>query len=122
MIETKVDLLATNASAAVIPKSLADSLAKSTKNVKLRDSIEQSKGETIVVTKDIIEELREFFSNAEKRMTQARENKTTSSGRPRLPEPTPEEIENFTPREKLRWQNRVWQRQSRANRGITMNP
>lgn len=116
MINTKEELLQSTASAAVISTALLEEITLETKLPALL-AINIKDKASIVINRGIIDSIKSRLNPTDK-MAPVRAARKSNGGRKRLPEPTPEEIANMKPEERLRYNNRIWQRNSRKARGI----
>lgn len=114
MINNVEDFLKTYSKFFVISKGLAEQLYKSTRNAKLKVAMKRS---PVLITKELHEVLKNKVIMGKESISKARAARKTGGGRPRLP--IPENSENLSREEKLRLYNRIKQRESRYNRGIT---
>lgn len=116
MINTKTELLQSTASAAVVSADLIREITLETKLPALL-AIDTTDKASIVINRGLIDSIKNKL-NPTDRMAPVRAARKSNGGRKRLPEPTPEEIANMQPAERLKYNNRIWQRNSRKARGI----
>lgn len=110
MINTREEFINSTASAVIVSKQLAQQLYKTTKNKSLRDLLSQDKSEYVIlptIKEDIVKRLNQLT----KHILEIREKRVTKGGRKAIPDP--ENIENLSKEEKLRYNNRIWKRNSR---------
>lgn len=117
MIETKEKLFASNSAGSIISKELADDLYKLTKNTKLKALMQKEK---IIIPASLRSDLKAEYDLEMNRKANASANRKGVGGRKRLPDLTEEELEKLSSDEKLKYQNRIWQRNSRARRRLAL--
>jgi hypothetical protein len=116
LIDTREELFASTAAANVISREFAERLHKSTKNQTLKGLLDKGKA-TVIITASLRAELFTQFETKKQSIASARLGRKTKGGRPRLPDP--DNPENLTGEALVRYKNRMWQRRSRYNRGLT---